>query len=177
MFNYRQPCNWNSVSVVMTILLFAMWGAIPFLHQRYVTHDFALDIVAVLIFLCFVCGLYFCPKYVEVSNSLLTIGKLISKKIIPLADIASVTPYQRTMNFVRTIGSGGFMGYWGHYRNQELGKFFVYATRMDQLILVTLKSGKKYVISCKNADEMCEQINLRLSKTASSTTQPETSAS
>ena len=165
MFKYRQPCNWNTSSIVITVLLFIAWAAIPFINTHSSGQDFALIIVAALLFFSFICGLYYCPKYVEVTNSLLIIGKLISKKIIPLADIASVAPYQRTMNFVRTLGSSGFMGYWGHYRNQELGKFFVYGTRMDQLILVTLKSGKKYVISCKNADEMSTQINLRLKRT------------
>ena len=164
MFKYRQPCNWDNKSILMTILIFIVWGTLPFIQQHDSFQNYTLNLVGILIFILVICGIYYCPKYIEATNSLLIIGKLISKKVLPLADIASVTPYQHTMNFGAPLGSSGFMGYWGHYRNQELGKFSVYGTSLDQLILVILKSGKQYVISCKNAEEMSNQINLRLSK-------------
>ncbi|MDE6113250.1 MAG: PH domain-containing protein, partial [Bacteroidales bacterium] len=48
---------------------------------------------------------------------------------------------------------------WCWYLNLERGKFFVYANRLDQLVLVKLKSGRKYVLSCENADKMADAIN------------------
>lgn len=63
------------------------------------------------------------------------------------------------MNFVRSCGAYGFFGFWGWYRNQELGYFFVYATKLDQLILLKLKSGRQYVLSCENAEKMADVVN------------------
>ena len=92
----------------------------------------------------------------------LVIKRIVASKVIPLSEIESAEPYQRTMNFVRTCGSGGFLGYWGWYHNQELKHFFVYATNLNQLVLVRLRSGRKYVISCTDAPSMATEIARQL---------------
>lgn len=62
------------------------------------------------------------------------------------------------MNFVRTFGSGGFFGWWGWFRNQELGKFMVYASDLDHVFLVEIKSGKNYVVSCSDPETICDEV-------------------
>lgn len=116
-------------------------------------------LIRVLMAQTIVLSLYYCPMFISVNPTRLTIGRLVVDKHIPVADIESATPYQRTMNFVRTCGSRGFMGFWGWYRNQELRRFFVYGGNLDRLVLITLKSGRKYVVSCTDAATMADKIN------------------
>lgn len=163
---YRQPCNWSKFASWVTVLTVTVFVVLSFV---YVGGDsdktkWAFVIIRWILILMLLGGLYYCPRYVEITPSRLIIDRLLTKKQIPVSEIVSAVPYQRTMNFVRTWGSGGLFGFWGWFRNQELGRFFVYATSLDQLVLVTLGSGRKYVISCENAQEMACQITLRLRK-------------
>ena len=162
---YKQPCNWSRYSIVVTIIFvvvtvllgcFSTDGDSP----RY----WAVNICRYAFVLAILSGLYYCPRSVEITPSRLVIRRLLTKKYIPVGEIVVVAPYQRTMNFVRVCGSGGVFGFWGWFRNQELGRFFVYATSLKQLVVITLASGRKYVISCENSQEMAAQIQLRMHK-------------
>lgn len=163
---YRQPCNWSRFSQWTTVIVMALFAGLSFIHTDAAgaPREWALEILRWAFLLILLSGLYYCPKYVEVTPSRLIISRLLTKKYIPMSDVVSVEPYQRTMNFMRLCGSGGVFGFWGWFRNQELGRFFVYATSLKQLVLVTLASGRRYVVSCENAQEMAAQIAMRMKR-------------
>lgn len=59
---------------------------------------------------------------------------------------------------MRVCGSGAFFGWWGWFRNKELGRFMMYAGNLDKLIYVELINGKKYVFSCDDPQTMAAAV-------------------
>lgn len=164
MKSYRQPSAWSTYCKIYTIVVIAVMIALTFITSPNKSMALLIDIIGTWLYLFFLVGLYFCPKYVEVNRFQFTIGRLFVKKTIRLQEVESAKTYHITMNFVNRLGSYGFFGFWGWYRNQELGKFFVSATNLKQLVVVKLKSGKAYVVSCLDADALSRQINMRLNE-------------
>ena len=75
-----------------------------------------------------------------------------------MADVKSVRLCSPTMGAIRIFGSGGFLGYWGWFKERDLGKYFAYYGRSSDCFLVELKDGRKYMLGCKNAPKMVDYI-------------------
>lgn len=110
-----------------------------------------------------VMGLYYCPVSIIVTQNQLLIRRFFTSKNVPLNEIVSVEIYSGSTRFLKVCGSGGMFGFYGWYKNKELGRFFIYATNLKELICITLISGKKYMISCEDARNMYNEIHHRLS--------------
>ncbi len=155
---YRQKSKWATRSIVCTILVTALFLSLGYYFFVNVEETLGACWLLVLAAMCF-SALCFYPMEVKVGDGKLEIAFSLRNKTIPLKKITKAEPYQVTMNFVRTFGSGAFFGWWGWFRNQELGRFMVYATELDHVFLIELENGKKYVISCNNPKAMCDAIN------------------
>jgi hypothetical protein len=68
---------------------------------------------------------------------------------IPLAQISACHPLPRAalQDAIRVYGSGGLFSWSGRYRARTLGAFSMYATNLDQLILVQRRRRRPIVIS------------------------------
>lgn len=163
---YKQRNKWAGRSVIVTILSVALLLGFGLYLLMAATKAVFLSYILLgsLAAICF-CSLFFFPLEVQVGEKSLNIVFPMRIREISLKEISRVEPYQVTMNFVRICGSGAFFGWWGWFRNQELGKFMVYAANLDHVFLVELSNGKKYVISCSDPEIMCGEIkNLMHSK-------------
>ncbi len=83
----------------------------------------------------------------------------MGKKRINRADIESVHTYSRSMSNIRTFGSGGLFGYFGRFHNSSHGHYTAYVGDIGQAFYITTKSGKTYLVSCKNREEFIKSIN------------------
>ncbi|MBQ7042781.1 MAG: hypothetical protein IJN66_08775 [Muribaculaceae bacterium] len=63
---------------------------------------------------------------------------------------------------VRTCGSGGVLGYTGNFYNKAIGKYISYVGNYDQTFLLTLKTGKRYLLSCQNPEEFVKTIKAKI---------------
>lgn len=104
-------------------------------------------------------GLFYSPVSIEASESALVIHRVLKSKVISYSDISSVDRCIPSAGGLRLCGSGGFMGYWGYFSDIIIGSYFGYYGDMDRCILVKLKDGKQYVISCCEPDEMVSAVN------------------
>ncbi len=144
------------ITIVTTILLVALMS-IDISGARVMF----LTIAAIAIPLLFI-SLWYAPLSIELTDNEIYINRSISpSKRIPLADIASVKRHN-PKNAIRLCASGGFLGYWGMFSEPKVGKYFGYFGNTADCFLVELKSGKKYLLGCKNPDEMVEAINAKL---------------
>ncbi|MDE6490608.1 MAG: PH domain-containing protein [Muribaculaceae bacterium] len=109
-------------------------------------------------------GGYYGPVSVELDDQTLKINRGHIARTINIADIVRVEPHSRTMVDVRKriCGSCGYMGYWGWFSSPSIGRYFAYVGRWRDAFLIELKSGRKYVISCKESDRVVTAINDRL---------------
>ncbi len=154
-----QSPKWSPFAIVVTILIVIGMFSLIIAIDQWPQWRVPFIIVLACMFILTVAAAFFSPTRIIVTDSDLIIKFSLRNKVIPLADIESAVPYQRTMNFVRTFGSGGYYGWWGRFRNQELGKFFVYATNLRRLILITTRSGRKYLISCADPTTLLNRIS------------------
>ena len=98
------------------------------------------------------------PRYFYIDKDVIIVKFFLGSKV--LEGIRSVRPIGKAelKRCARTFGNGGLMGYTGHFRSKELGDFQMLAVRKDELALVTLDSGKQYVINYPG--ELLEKENV-----------------
>lgn len=140
------------VAIVLLIVgVFSSWGV----ERKFV--------LGTIVLVCLVgAGLFYSPRSIEASDASLVIHRVLKSKVIPYSDISSVDSCIPSAGGLRLCGSGGFMGYWGYFSDIIIGSYFGYYGDMDQCILVKLKNGKQYVISCCDSHKMIEAIEANL---------------
>lgn len=107
-------------------------------------------------------GAFYAPISIEAASGKLIIHRLFKNKSIPYADIAEAERCYPSGGGIRLCGSGGFLGYWGYFHDIVIGTYFGYYGDRSQCILLKLKSGKQYVISCEKPEEMLAEIESKL---------------
>ncbi len=146
-------------SSIITVGCFAIFISIFWLIH---CEDWLYYLYGALIVAVCLAGLYYSPMSVRVTDKDLEVVRSLKIKTIPLSDIRDVRLLSPTMGAVRICGSGGFMGYWGWFRERDLGKYFAYYGKASDCFLVILKNGRKYMLGCKDAPEMVEAIRKRI---------------
>lgn len=106
--------------------------------------------------------MFYMPLSISVDNKNLNINRPLRIKSIPLSEISSVKLCPPTMGAIRICGSGGFFGWYGWFRESDIGKYFAYYGKASDCFLMTLKNGKKYMLGCQDAPEMVDTINKRI---------------
>ena len=123
-------------------------------------NEIAVFCLMLLMALCVVvAGLLFGPVAIEANTENVIIRCALRRKLIPVSDIESVKLFQPTMGAIRICGSGGYMGYWGTFREGDIGKYHAYYGKASDCFLVNLKSGKKYLLGCENPKAIVDYIN------------------
>ncbi|MDE5877841.1 MAG: PH domain-containing protein [Muribaculaceae bacterium] len=107
-------------------------------------------------------GLFYCPVSIEVDTDKFIIHRLLKDKHIPYNQISAVDRCFPSAGGLRMCGSGGFMGYWGYFHDIIIGSYFGYYGDRSQCVLVRLKSGAQYVVSCEEPDRLLEACNEHL---------------
>lgn len=75
-----------------------------------------------------------------------------------MRDVESVEYFQPTMGAIRVFGSGGFMGYWGVFREGDIGRYYAFYGKASDCFLVRMRNGDKYVLGCEEPDKMIDYI-------------------
>ncbi len=114
---------------------------------------------AALTVVIFLSGFLLAPRGYTIADGRLTIDRYLRPIEIPLASISAVEPLpaQSVSGALRTLGSGGFFGYYGRFRNRALGSFRMYATRGDGYVLV--RAAKPYVLTPDSPQRFIETLN------------------
>jgi PH (Pleckstrin Homology) domain-containing protein len=106
----------------------------------------------------FVGGVLLAPRGYTIADGRLTVDRFVRPVVIPLESIETVErlPAGRLAGSWRTLGSGGFFGYYGRFRNQALGSYRMYATRGDGYVLV--RAARPYVLTPDSPDRFIETL-------------------
>lgn len=75
-----------------------------------------------------------------------------------MRDIERVELFQPTMGAIRIFASGGFMGYWGVFRESDIGRYYGFYGKASDCFLVKMKIGDKYVLGCDNPQKIVDYI-------------------
>lgn len=153
------PCPWSMgvtfwtaiTVIILSISTYYVW-----------TNELIwLKYTLIIIFLATIIGvLLLMPLRLTIENNKIILHRLIGSIHIPLKDIIELRgiPNSETAYSIRLFGSGGLCGYLGKFRNEKLGNYTMYATNLNELILIRT-DRKAYVFSCKNRDKFIESFN------------------
>ena len=72
---------------------------------------------------------------------------------------AEVLNANKTRGFIRTFGVGGLFGYFGKYRNSDLGNMTWYATQRKNYILIEKVDGKRIILTPDDPQRMITELN------------------
>lgn len=153
------PCPWSRGVIFLT----AITVIILSISTYYVwTNELIwLRYTLIIIFLGTIIGVLLqMPLRLTIENNKIILHRLIGSIHIPFKDIIELRgiPNSETAYSIRLFGSGGLCGYLGKFRNKKIGNYTMYATNLNELILIRT-DRKTYVFSCKNRDKFIESFN------------------
>lgn len=122
----------------------------------------AVTLISVLIILLAM-AMFYAPLSVKVTYRYVIVKRLLHNRRLAISEIDSVVLCPSTMGAVRICGSGGWFGYWGWFKERDLGKYYAYYGRSSDCFLIILKDGRRYVIGCDNSADVIDFILRRLS--------------
>ncbi|MDE6340408.1 MAG: PH domain-containing protein [Muribaculaceae bacterium] len=112
----------------------------------------------------FVSILFFGAAYIKADSNYIVLGSLLRGKKIPMSDVESVELFKPGSGAIRVCGSGGFMGYWGIFRETGIGKYYAFYGKSSDCFLVSLNNGKTYLLGCNQPEQMVEYIKSQIRK-------------
>lgn len=151
--------RYSVFSWVMTVVCLAALFAICFVAYG---NDAAFYTLAAVLAILVFAGLYSAPLSIAADGDYIYIKKPLRTKKIRMDEVQSVEPFQPTMGAIRICGSGGYFGYWGIFREGDIGIYSAAYGRASDCFLVRMKNGDKYVLGCSAPAAMVEFINAEL---------------
>lgn len=146
----------SNYCIVITVIVL-----IAFIIGIILSREEEEDFIILLVVLTIIIGvsLFYYPKSIEVNDTYMIIHRQLKDKTFSLQDLSYVDRCYPSPGGLRLCGSGGFFGYWGYFTDIIIGNYFGYYGDRSQSILIKLKDGKNYVVSCERPDEMVAAIN------------------
>lgn len=148
-------------SLVMTIVAMAL-----LLYGLYATYGnpnmFALLVTIIAVLL--IVSLFYCPVSISAQEEGVLVHSPLKRHSIPMWRIMKVERFIPTMGSIRIFGSGGFMGYWGIFKEGDVGRYVAYYGKSSDCFIIYLDNGDKYVVGCENPDEMVDYISSKIAK-------------
>lgn len=102
----------------------------------------------------------FVPLSYRIERDELIVSRLVPNFRVPLSRIASVRRGD-TMDLrggTRTMGCGGFGGFFGLYSVPALGPSRLFITRKDDLVILPLKEGRTLVLTPRDPEAFISAI-------------------
>ncbi|MDE7160506.1 MAG: PH domain-containing protein [Muribaculaceae bacterium] len=154
--------KYSIFAIVLTVAIpLALYiGCLTSIHEKPVFITLLILLLALLI-----PALFYGAGWIQATPEYVIMGSPLRKRRIPVSEIESITPFQPTMGAIRLCASGGFLGYWGLFREGDIGRYYGYYGRASDCFLLRMKNGDKYVLGCKNPEAMIKYISAHLTST------------
>ena len=103
----------------------------------------------------FLIAFFLSPRRLVLADGVLTIERTVGSRRLPLDDIAEVRRvYIPIGGNVRICGVGGLFGNVGWYYTRDTGRYFAYMGSLSGTVLITMKSGRKYMVNCFDPESL-----------------------
>lgn len=154
----KSTVNQSIYSFILTIIVIGVLAV--GMICTYGTDKFIILTVLVAVMLAF-CMCY-APVSISADKNTVSINSPFKVHSIPMRRIVSVERFYPTMGSRRVCGSGGFMGYWGIFKEGDVGRYMAYYGKASDCFIIRLDNGDKYVLGCKSPNKMVEYISSRI---------------
>lgn len=87
------------------------------------------------------------PKGYELTDTELILTRLYKPIHIPLKNITFIcmVDIKELRGTVRLLGSSGFYGYWGKFKNSQYGIFYMHVRKKQNMLYIRCNNGKQYI--------------------------------
>ena len=142
--------SWDFLLIGMTFLISAALIALAFIGGIF-------SVIMAIVFISF--GVFFGVYGYSLQPQELRIIRLGWSKDIPYNDIVDIeySP-DAMMGSLRKFGISGFFSYYGMFKNRVLGDYKAYATHRKNTVVITIKSGKKIVVTPSDPERFVEEL-------------------
>jgi hypothetical protein len=148
---------WGPIATTVTLLTILFAIVMPFFLPRIAGISFFSVSFLILLW----AGLK-SPYALNASTEELTILRPLQPIRIPVASVRRISPVAPNdmKSLVRTFGSGGLFGFYGHFYNARLGHIRLYTRKLTtrRLILIETYDMGKLVVYCSEPD-LLERIS------------------
>lgn len=110
----------------------------------------------------FILTLLYGTAYIKATSKYVVLGSILKSRKISIENIEHIELFQPTMGAVNVCASGGFMGYWGIFREGDVGRYYAFYGKSSDCFFIRMKNGDKYVLGCKNPELMVEYIKSQM---------------
>lgn len=153
----KEKVRYSTWSKILTTLIIGI--TIPITIYWYCEGKTTLAVILTIeLFLLLVGAMWYAPVKVTVDKNTLRIYRLLNCRIIAIKSIEDIKLCSPTMGATRICGSGGFFGYWGWFKEKDLGKYFAYFGRSSDCFLIRVEYCKQYMIGCEHPEKIVEYI-------------------
>jgi hypothetical protein len=146
------------------VLAFLCWVLLPPALNNGLSGKSVTGII-VLIFIIFtyVAQLLFMPLWYELTADALVVKRLLTDRTVPYNQIAGIytIPDTEQFNGAKLLGNGGLLGYSGIYYTTQVGRYYSYATKRVNRILIKTKSDEKLLLTPDDL-HLTEELKKRL---------------
>lgn len=153
--------KYSSATIAWTVFIIAAYAATTIYFMKRDDTIVCAGLIAVFA-VWNILALFYAPVSVSVDGTTLNVHTTLRRKRIRIADIASVELCAPTMAEKRILSSGGYFGYWGHFSERDLGKYFAYYGKSSDCFLVRLRNGRRYMLGCDEPAAVVDSIKAQI---------------
>lgn len=119
----------------------------------------------ILIVLILVLGssMWYAPISVSACPDAVVQHSMLKSRVFPMQEIERVALCHPSMGAIRICASGGFMGYWGLFREGDIGRYMAYYGKASDCFALYLKDGRIIMLGCVAPQTMVAYIKDNLS--------------
>lgn len=140
----KSKISLSTYSIILTTVLTAVLAGLSVYTFGENLPAFILVLTVLLTLLVF--SALYAPRYLEVTDRHIVVYSLLKNHTILLSDVVAVEQFAPTLGAIRIAASGGYFGYWGIFREGDIGLYTGYYGKASRCILVRLKNGDKYLL-------------------------------
>jgi hypothetical protein len=150
----KSTVSQSAFSFIISIVVIC--ALIAGLYASYGSGKFIILNVIIIAVLCFC--MFYTPLSISASEEVVNVHSPFKIHSIAMRRIVSVERFKPTMGALRVFGSGGFLGYWGLFREGDVGLYMAYYGKASDCFMLRLDNGDKYVLGCIDPDAMIAYI-------------------
>lgn len=156
----KSKVSYSLYSIILTVII---WGVL-FFGCIFTVKEEITFFSLLAVYLILICAaLFLGPAYIKADSDYLIMGSLLKKKKLRMSDVKSVELFKPTMGAITIFASGGFMGYYGIFREGDIGRYYGFYGKSSDCFLVRMNNGDKYVLGCDQPVEMVDYIKMQIS--------------
>ncbi|MDE6653116.1 MAG: PH domain-containing protein [Muribaculaceae bacterium] len=162
MDKYGQMSKWDGSMIILSVGVILVLSLLSWLVEDYSTYFLVIIAVYTIVLALTLTAMWFVPLEVSVSNTFFRINFPMRRRIIGIDRLRAAKVFDNKKGLRLRLGSRRFFGWWGIYMDSAEGRIYVYASNLNQLVLVEMKDGSKFLISCSDARTMANCIESRI---------------